>query len=328
MKIRSFLICILALITAFCFSSCSEDSPNEKSFFLMDTLVTIKSNGVPDDAIWRCEELIYEIESAISRTAQESDVYEFNKSENGTELKFETAELMSRILELCRLTDGAYDPTVACLTELWDITGEARVPDESEISEALQHVGYGSLTLDENSLMKSDPELMIDLGGAGKGYACERTVELLYETDGYGLVSFGSSIGVFGQKPDGSAWNIAITDPYEPSSTIGYVTVYDGYISVSGDYERYAEIDGVRYSHIIDPKTGYPVSNGVHSVVIYSKDAVAGDVLSTALMVDGEEGIEKYKNAGIEFEALVISDRGYTMTDGMEKILTLYEEKK
>ncbi len=328
MKRRLAWLCFFALISLICFSSCTERAVDEKSFFLMDTLVTIKSTGVSDEAIWQCEDRIYEIESVISKTEEKSDVYKFNTSEDCTELKAKTAALMSRILELCRLTDGAYDPTVACLTDLWDITGDPRVPGEGEIAEALSHVGYEALTLDEKSLIKADPDVIIDLGGVGKGYACERAVELLSQTDGYGLVSFGSSIGVFGSKPDGEGWNIAITDPFEPSSTIGYVTVNGGYISVSGDYERYAEIDGVRYSHIIDPKTGYPVSNGVHSVVIVSDDAVVGDVLSTALMVLGEDGLEKLEDSGIEFEALIISDRGYTMTDEMKEILTLYEEKK
>ena len=321
-------VCFLILISLLCLLSCSERAADEKSFFLMDTLVTIKSTDVSDEAVWRCEDRIFEIEAAISRTAEESDVYKFNASESGAELTKDSRALVTQVLELCEVLDGAYDPTVATLCGLWDITGDARIPSESEISEALLHTGYAKLTLDGSRLIKNDAEVKIDLGGSGKGYACKEAVKLLSASEGYGLVSFGSSIGVFGQKPDGAGWNIAITDPYEPSSTVGYVTLYDGYISVSGDYERYAEIDGVRYSHLIDPKSGYPLSNGVHSVVIYSKDAVVGDVLSTALTVAGESAIEKYKSAGIEFEALIISDRGYTMTDGMKKILTLYEEKK
>lgn len=328
MKIRQFFIFILAVMTVFCFSSCVENSPDEKSFFLMDTLVTIKSDRVSDEAIWQCETLIYDIESTLSRTEKESAVYSFNHCEDGVLLDREYAALMSRILELCRLTDGAYDPTVSAVADLWDITGDPRIPSDEDIAAALSRVDYNSLAVDGLTLNKSNPEVMIDLGGAGKGYACEKALELLCRTEGYGLVSFGSSIGVFGKKPDAKGWNIAITDPYEPSSTIGYVTVESGYISVSGDYERFAEIEGQRYCHIIDPKTGRPISNGVHSVVVYSSDAVVGDALSTALMVTGEEGIDKFKNAGLEFEALVISDRGYTMTDEMKNILTLYEEKQ
>ena len=293
----------------------------------MDTLITVKSTGVSDDVIHECEDRIYEIESAISKTAEESDIYKFNTSADGADLSDDSASVMKTVLELCAATDGAYDPTVALLSGLWDITGDPRIPADDEISDALLDTGFGKLSLVGSRLVKDDPDVKIDLGGVGKGYACQKAVEILAQTDGYGLVSFGSSIGVFGSKPDAELWNIAITDPYNPASAIGYVSLESGYLSVSGDYERYAELDGVRYSHIIDPSTGRPVSNGVHSVVVISDDAMAADILSTALMVLGEEGIELLEESGIEFEALIISDRGYTMTDKMKEILTLYEEK-
>lgn len=328
MKNRAVLFFLFTLMIVVSLSSCGKSKVDEKSFFLMDTIVTVKSTDVSDELVWQCEDRIYEIESAISKTAKESDVYKFNRSDESLDLSSDSAELISRVLSLCPVVNGAYDPTLASVSELWDITGEARIPKDNEISDALLHTGYQKLSLDGSSLSKSDPELKLDLGGAGKGYACEKAVELLSASDGYGLVSFGSSIGVFGNKPDEEPWNIAITDPYDPSSTVGYVSIESGYVTVSGDYERYAEIDGVRYTHIIDPKTGRPLSNGVHSVVIISDDAVVGDVLSTALMIAGEEGITEFKNAGIEFEALMISDRGYMMTDNMKEILTLYEEKK
>ncbi|MBQ7161203.1 MAG: FAD:protein FMN transferase, partial [Clostridia bacterium] len=87
----------------------------------------------------------------------------------------------------------------------------------------------------------------------------------------------------------------------------------------------YAVIDGVRYCHIIDPRTGRPVDNGVHSVVVWNHDGLEGDVISTALFVLGEDGIETLKDAGLDFEALIISERGMTMTDGMKEIITVYE---
>ena len=316
---------LLICLTLLSLVSCTKHE-NERMVYAMDTLITFKVSDTSSELEYVCDETIGHIESLISKTKDGSDIYAFNHGED-TAFSTETKELISRVLTLCELTDGAYDPTVATLSELWDITGDAKIPGEDEIAEALSHVGYEKLSLDGNKLVSADPDVMLDLGGAGKGYACEKVIDILSETLGYGLVSFGSSIGVYGTKPDGKGWNIAITDPYTPDSTIGYVTIDHGFISVSGDYERFAEIEGQRYCHIIDPETGYPISNEVHSVVVYTEDAVAGDVLSTALMVTGKEGIEKFKNAGIEFEALVISEGGYTMTDKMKNILTLYEEK-
>ena len=320
------LVLLLIVLLLPTFASC-EKRESERMVYAMDTLITFKTSESYPELEAFCDNMIASIDSLISKTREGSDVYRFNRGERVT-LSVDTNDLLTRVLELCRLTEGAYDPTVGLLCELWDITGDARVPGEDEINEAVCHIGYDKLVVENGQLYSSDMELKLDLGGAGKGYTLEKLIEILSESQGYGLVSFGSSIGVYGTKPDGKCWNIAITDPYNPKSTVGYVSIDEGFISVSGDYERYAEIDGKRYCHIIDPKTGYPVSNGVHSVVVYTKDAVVGDVISTALMVSGEQGIEKFKQAGIEFEAFIISDSGYTSTENMKKILTIYEEKK
>jgi len=107
---------------------------------------------------------------------------------------------------------------------------------------------------------------MLDLGGAAKGYICEKAVDSLISCGAeYGIVSIGGNIGVFGENPNGGQWNIGIKNPSEPSELIGKVAIEGGFVAVSGDYERYFERDGVRYHHIIDPSTGYPAESGVRS---------------------------------------------------------------
>lgn len=325
---RKIAFILIAAFIASLLASCGTSSEYvTDSSFALDTLVSFKVAGQENasENIADCMNMIDRLDGVLSKTNRQSDISKLNASAEAvlTPEGYETLKLA------CRLsldTDGAYDPTVGEIVGLWDITGNARVPRDDELARAMTHVGADKLIFDDvtNTVKKTDPETIVDLGGAGKGYVCQKAVELLASKGGYGVVSFGSSIGVFGAKPDGSCWNIAITDPSDPSSTIGYVTVPNGFISVSGDYERYAEIDGKRYCHIIDPATGRPVDNGVHSVVVWNGDGEAGDVISTALFVCGEDGVETLRGAGLEFEAMIISDAGTFMTDGMKKIYTEY----
>ena len=301
------------------------------SVFGLDTVITIKVAGQDnaEENMEKCWELIASLDKKLSKTSDSGDVANVNSKDHAV-LSEEGFAVLARAIELSSLTGGAFDPTLGTLISLWDVTGNARVPSDAEIADALSHTGADKLTLDPDALTvsRSDPALKVDLGGAGKGYVCQRAVEYLSGFGGYGLVSFGSSIGVFGKKADGADWNIAVTDPYDPANVVGYISIPNGYISVSGDYERYAEIDGVRYGHIIDPSSGRPVDNGVHSVVVWTRNGEEGDVISTALFVLGEDGIEFLRSAGLEFEAYIISDRGETKTEGMEKMFTYTDSSK
>ena len=157
MKNRCILIFLLSLVIALCLSSCTESAADEKSFFLMDTLVTVKSTDVSDELVWQCEGRIYEIESAISKTAEESDVYKFNRSDEGVALSDDSSELISRVLSLCPLVNGAYDPTLASVCELWDITGDAKIPEEKELSMPCCTRDIKNYPLTDRSFQKTIP---------------------------------------------------------------------------------------------------------------------------------------------------------------------------
>ena len=143
------------------------------------------------------------------------------------------------------------------------------------------------------------------------------------------MISVGGSILTYGNKPEGGTWQIAVTDPLEPSQSAGVLTLAGGYcVSTSGDYERYVEVDGVRYHHILDPRTGSPARSDVAGVTIVTKDGFLSDALSTACFVLGsEEGqklLEKY-----DAEALFIDHAGtITMTEGMQQYFHLSNSQK
>ena len=167
--------------------------------------------------------------------------------------------------------------------------------------------------------------MVLDLGAVGKGLACD---DILAYLEGQAevkaaVISVGGGILTYGEKPDGTAFRVAITDPFDTGAYCGYLTLTGNwFVSTSGDYERFVEVDGKRYHHILNPATGYPAESGVKSVTILSKNGMISDALSTACFVLGEEKgrllAEKY---GVE--ALFISEDGIiSMTKGMREYFT------
>ena len=164
---------------------------------------------------------------------------------------------------------------------------------------------------------------MLDLGAVGKGLALDYILEILKENSDVlgGTVSVGGSVLTYGTKPDNTVWRVGVANPENPSENIGVLYLEGQWcVSTSGDYERYMEIGGVRYHHIIDPATGMPADSGLTSVTIVTKDGLLSDALSTACFVLGrEKGLELAVQYGAE-ALFVESDGEISMTPGMEEI--------
>ena len=307
-------------------SSCAGTSEVSESFFAMDTVFTVTVPYNPDakSQIREIEELTKNIEKTYSKTIGESTVSRFNASSEGIALDEETYGVLSSVLELSAFSEGAYDPTVDPLVRLWGFgTEHAKVPNSRDIADTLSFVDYRKLSLENKEdgrfLRKSDPSVSLDLGGAVKGYACAAACEALRESCSFGRVNFGGTVGVFGQKPDGSVWKIGMRDPDDASALCGTVELEDGYVAVSGDYERFFEENGKRYCHILDPQTGYPPDNGMRCCAVVSHDGLTADVLSTALFLAGyDRTSELYESQSIEFDAVfVYADGSIRVTPGL-----------
>lgn len=297
-----------------------------RDIYAMNTVISLnipQNTKNAEELLSKAEELIYFYENSLSVTKKESEVSLFNKSKDMLELSPDAFSLISTALDVSKNTNGAYDPTCLYLTELWDITNGGYLPTDEEISSALKKTDYSLLSTEKNTLKKASSDIKIDLGGVAKGYSLQKAAELLAKDTEYGMISFGGNVGVWGKKPDGSKWEIGIKDPFDTNDVIGYFRIDGGYVSVSGDYERFFEKDGVRYHHIFDTKTGYPVDNGVHSVAVYTRDGALGDALSTALFVMGfEKSLELYESNIYDFEALFVTDNGLFMTEGAKELFT------
>lgn len=283
-----------------------------------------------------CFEIINRIEGAISRTSADSAVSEINgETQHILSPDSEVLSLISESFRISDDTDGAFDITVGTLTELWNVTADApAVPDDGLIAEALSHVGRDKITIENGDITKNDVKTKLDLGAVGKGYALGKVIEHLETTDvKYGIVSVGGNVGVFGEKPSKDKkdtpekYKVGITNPKDTAAVSGYLYIDRGYVSVSGDYERYFESDGKRYHHIFDSKTGYPAESDLSSVAVWSDNADEADALSTALFVMGSRGATDFYNSGkYKFEAVLITNDGTVITTSGISDTATFEE--
>ncbi len=282
----------------------------------------------------------------ISWRLDTSEVYRINKSAGGGQgiaLSDGMKELLEQSLEISEKSKGAFDITLGPLVQLWKIdswaageeAGNVALPSQAAVREALGKCGFGRLLMvqgkqEGEKLLKLPQGMQLDLGAVGKGYAQSETIKLLEnhpEITG-AVISLGGSVLTWGSKPDGDSWRIGITDPADTGSYVGILELSGQWcISTSGDYERYVELDGVRYHHILDPSTGYPADSGVRGVTILSKEGLSADALSTACFILGsEKGMELAEEYGAE-ALFILSDGEMVLSEGMEKYLTVWTDR-
>ena len=295
-------------------SSVAADGEFSTDLFAMDTYMTIKAYGPgAESALSDISSMISDLDSRLSVTNTESEIYQLNHAEGkSVPLSDTTADLLSKALALGGTTGGALELTSYPLSLAWGFTtGDYQIPDQEAIDGLLPLVDDSAITLDGTSAtLPSGAQL--DLGAVAKGYAGDRAAEMLQDAGvTSALLNLGSStIRAIGSKPDGSPWRIALQDPNDTSAYAGVVSATDRSIDTSGGYERYFEgDDGEIYWHILDPDTGYPAKNGLISVTVLSGSALTGDGLSTALFVMGLDSAIDYWRENGGFEFIFITDQ-------------------
>lgn len=298
-------------------ASCGRPEECRSTVFAMDTVMELTACGENGEAaVEAAKTEIYRLDGLFDRSDPDSDVYRLNAAGVGT-VDDDTAGILRRGTEICALTGGAFDMTVAPVMDLWGFYDRNyRVPGDHELAAALKKVG-GEVTVDGDNAVLS-PGTQIDLGGIAKGWTSAKIIDIFRENGiTSGLVSLGGNVQALGSKPDGEPWRVAVQD----SDGDGYAAVLclsDEAAVTSGDYQRYFEQDGRIYHHIIDPSTGFPSENGLRSVTVVCGDAALADGLSTALFVMGEKRALEFWRAQENFEAVFISDGGgITATAGL-----------
>lgn len=279
-------------------------------------IYTEKGQNAADNLSERSFQIISDLEGKYSVTLSNSLIFRANNSGVIDPVDPETMHVISNALSYSQMTGGNFDLTVFPVVKLWGFYNEEyRLPDKEKIREALPQVGYSNIQILSNRIILSNGA-QIDIGGVLKGYAVDKVVSFL-KSKGVqaGIVNAGGNLRVFGLKPDNAVWKIGIRHPRKPGELYRSIELTtEVSISTSGDYERYFTANGVRYHHIINPRTGYPANNGLTSVTVTDRSAEEADILSTALFVMGlEKGLAFANTNGIS--AMFISERNGKLSD-------------
>ncbi len=285
----------------------------ERAFYVMGTILEFKlycgDRGFCNQAISNAYLEVKKLDDMLSNYKADSKLSEVNSLAGTGKIPVprEFIDLTERSLFFSNLTGGAFDITVGKLIELWR-QGQQKnaLPDSETVKKTISDcVGFDKIKLysKEEIIEINSQCVSIDFGGIGKGYAIDRAVAILKKKGiESGIINFGGEIFAIGAPPGSSGWSIGVHNPLKADEPLSFIEVKDMAVSTSGDYERYFEIRGKRYSHIIDTRTGIPV-DAVPSVTVLSRSATDADALSTAISVMGKDKsqnvLEKYENLGL-----------------------------
>ena len=331
------ILCVLMSACLFLCMGCSRQPILQKSVDTAMGTIISQSIYITDtaDSALVSQEILAEIEALeqeyLSWRLESAEIYRINESAGSGKIQTMSDKLGST-LEQCRkvyaASDGAFDFTIGGVARIWDIDswaseemGDFVLPEENVIRQALTATGADKLYLDGKQIRLPEG-MQIDLGAVGKGIAMDEIKEILAENEAVtgAVISVGGSILTYGSKPNGGSWNVAIVNPFDTAESLGSLSLKGQWcVSTSGDYERYVEVDGVRYHHILDPATGKPAESGVKSVTILTDNGLYSDALSTACFVLGvEKGLALAED--LQAEALFVNSQGeIVMTEGMEQ---------
>lgn len=238
----------------------------------------------------------------------------------------ELREMLERAIGYGEKTEGAFDITWRGMGRLWRFDDQFRVPSSAEVEQARKNVDYRRIQIEGNRVFLPTPSMAIGLGGIAGGYAVDRAAAVLVAGGFPDFLFDGSGDILTGGSHSGRPWRLGIQDPRGPhGKLIGSVAVQDEALVTSGDYERYRIVDGVRYHHIIDPRTGWP-AKGTIAVTVIGRTTEQADALATAMLV---LGVEKAMRLAVteQVELLLIDEQGKRhMTDGFARRFTSQQE--
>lgn len=297
--------------------------PLKQTEMIMGTLVEITVIPANEKAIREAFEALKKVDALMSTYKEDSEISILNR-EGKAQVSEETLEVIEDAIKFSNLTDGAFDITCRPLINLWKkAKKEEKVPTEEEIEEAISLVGYQRIILEGNQIRLEKKGMQIDLGGIAKGYAVDKAIEALKKNNiKRALVNAGGDLYALGTDRQGKKWQIGVQDPREEDKIIDIIKVKDRAVATSGDYRRYFTLEGKRFSHIVNPKTGLTVQDVPMSVTIVGPGATTTDALSTGVFVLGPEEGMKLIESLPEVEGMIISEGMKKLTSqGWEEFL-------
>lgn len=282
-------------------------------------------------AVQAGEAALRAVEAKMSSHKADAEISMVNKADAGKEVPLspEVVEILKVSRVYTKATDGVFDVTCRPLLELWRRAGKAkRLPTDAEMAEVMARVGWKNFTLTDKGITKLKDGATIDLGGIAKKWAIDRAADAM-KLPGItgGLVNVGGDIRIFGEPKGRGKWQVGIKNPFEKEELTATMSVAACSVCTSGNYERFVVIEGKKYSHIVDARTG-KTADAVPSVTVYGPTAVEAGVWGTSLSVLGPEGL-KLMPKGLEAMLVVGTPTNYKFfyTDGFKKLLNELPEE-
>lgn len=320
------VICITLIISIIVFDSLKKSAEYQTTTVAMGTVINIRLFGPGGEENSKLViENINETEKALlSRNEKNSDIDRINAAP-GTEVSVsaETAEIISKSLDISKKCEGVFDISIGEITKLWDFGGEnQKLPSSEEIADKLNSVRYSSVRVTDTNVRIAEGQ-SLDLGAVGKGAACDRIKTLLSATNtDSAVISVGGSLLLYGKKD----FNIGIVNPENDKESMATLRISDTFVSTSGNYEKFFVEEGKTYHHILDATTGYPADSRLSSVTVICDSGVISDALSTACYVLGYNLslslLEEYDAQAV----FVFKDKTVRVTDGIKDSFTLTDE--
>lgn len=255
------------------------------------------------------------IENLISDWIPTSQISKVNQNAGISPVKVdkEVYDLVDRATKISKLTSGAFDISYASMDRIWKFDGSMKeMPTEEAIRKSVEKVGYQNIILNskDTTIFLKNKGMKLGLGGIGQGYIADKIKVLLQEKGcNSGLVNVSGDINTWGKQPNGNVWTVGIVNPMNKNKVFATFPLDDSAVETSGSYEKYVTFNGKRYSHIIDPRTGYPAS-GIISVSVFAKQTELADALATGIFVMGVEVgldlVNQLKGVG----CIIVDDKG------------------
>lgn len=330
-NIKIIIVFLVSILLVSCNSQVEEKNENPGMFskkeFLMDTYIEVSlyDKKYIEDTF----KIFREIHSLMSEDKKGSDAYNINHS-NGqwTEINPMTKEVIEDSIEYSKSLNNSYDISLGKLVELWDIDNLTKVPYEEEIEIAKNQRGIKYVEIEGNKI-KLDSDIHLVFGAVGAGYGGDKAKEyLLSKGVESGILDLGGDLTLIGEKPKGEPWAIGVRNPIgDDLDYYGILKVKDTSVASSGNYERYKEIDGKRYHHILDPESGYPAENNLASVTVVTKSGAKADAYATGFFVIGIDKALEIVNSEDDLGAIFVTeDKKVYITPNLLDKFTLTDE--
>ena len=323
---RKYFVVLLLLLAGLFSWAVSPVHEYTKQGFAMNTLIRMTVNSNDEKLLSRAFDLLNTLDNELSMYNPSSDLAAVNALA-GKEKYYAPSDVIEAVRGAVRvydITGGVFNPLIGAVTRLWKINqNDGKIPTHEEIEAALSLTDMNNLEITDEYILLKREGSVLDLGGLAKGYASDRLAQF-FRDNGVksGLIDLGGNVYVVGKKQDGSNWRIGIRDPLDPRGMPGLVaSVHDTSVITSGNYERFKVIDGKRYSHFFDPKTGESVNSDLLSVTIITPDGTLADGLATAFMIMDFDTSRKILQGLPEVGAVFITQSDIRATKNLEGIV-------